>query len=96
LGFIPEDLKFDVLEFSSKIERKTAKSLFKEYGSFGWISSSDAHHLEDSRKKGFNLFIKEPAIGEIAFSLEGYPGQMGRMVTGEKGINYGRFILTYT
>jgi hypothetical protein len=75
LGFIPKDLKFDALEFSSRIERKTAESLFKEYSSFGWISSSDAHHLEDIGKRVTTLFIKEPTIAEIASALRNTEGR---------------------
>lgn len=70
LGFIPEDLMFDALEFSPKIEKEKAMELFKDYTSFPWVSSSDAHYLEDIGKRTTNFFIKEPTIVEMASAMK--------------------------
>lgn len=75
LGFIPEDLRFDALEFSPGIEKKKAIELFKDYTSFTWVSSSDAHYLEDIGKRATSFFIKEPTINEMASALKNIEGR---------------------
>lgn len=75
IGFIPEDLKFDALEMSPVIDRKTAENLFKDYHSFPWISSSDAHYLKDINKRNTSFFLKEPSITEIAYALKNTGGR---------------------
>jgi PHP family Zn ribbon phosphoesterase len=75
LGFIPKDLKFDALEMSPNIDRQTAEHLFKEYNSFAWLSSSDAHYLKDIGKRATSFFIKEPTIAEITSALRNIDGR---------------------
>jgi PHP family Zn ribbon phosphoesterase len=75
LGFIPKDLKFDALEMSPTINRQTAEHLFKEYNSFAWVSSSDAHYLKDIGKRTTSFFIKEPTIAEITSALKNIEGR---------------------
>jgi hypothetical protein len=75
LGFIPEDLKFDALEMSPAIDRTRAETLFKDYRSFAWISSSDAHYLKDINKRNTSLFLEAPTIKEIASALKNIGGR---------------------
>lgn len=75
LGFIPEDLKFDALEMSPRIDKETAEHLFKDYSFFAWISSSDAHYLENIGKRITSFFIKEPTIAEVASALKKIGGR---------------------
>jgi len=75
LGFIPKDLKFDALEMSPAIDRQTAEHLFKEYNSFAWISSSDAHYLKDIGRRTTNFFMNEPTLAEIASALKNIEGR---------------------
>jgi len=75
IGFIPEDLKFDALEMSPGIDVETAGNLFKDYASFTWISSSDAHYLKDISKRSTTFFLKEPSLAEIAFALKKIGGR---------------------
>ncbi len=70
LGFIPEDLKFDALEISPRIDRERAEHLFSDYNSFVWVSSSDAHYLEDIGKRTTSFFIKEPTIAEMTSAIK--------------------------
>ncbi|MBI4655062.1 MAG: PHP domain-containing protein [Nitrospirae bacterium] len=75
LGFIPEDLKFDALEMSPRMDRKTAEHLFKEYNSFAWVSSSDAHYSKDIGRRDTSFFMKEPSLAEIALALKNIDGR---------------------
>lgn len=75
LGFIPEDLKFDALEMSPRINKQTAENLYKNYSVFPWISSSDAHYLKDIGKRTTNFYIKEPTIAEMASALKKIGGR---------------------
>jgi len=51
LGFIPDNLKFNALEMSCHMDRERAEQLFTNYKSYTWISSSDAHYLDDIGKR---------------------------------------------
>jgi PHP family Zn ribbon phosphoesterase len=75
LGFIPDDLPFDALEISPGTNREQAGQLFKMYTSFAWISSSDAHRLNDIGKRTTNFFIKEPSLQEIHLALKNVEGR---------------------
>jgi hypothetical protein len=75
LGFIPEDLKFDALEISPSTDKETAEHLFKDYSFFPWVSSSDAHYLEDIGKRTTSFFIREPSVAEIASAFKNIEGR---------------------
>ncbi|MBI4691397.1 MAG: hypothetical protein HY754_14195 [Nitrospirae bacterium] len=70
LGFIPEDLKFDALEISPNTDKEKAEDLFRGYKSFQWISSSDAHYIEDIGRRATSFFIKEATIAEMRAAMK--------------------------
>lgn len=71
LGFIPPDVQFDGLEISGNMERERAESAFGEYKSLPWITSSDAHQLEDIGKKTTSFFLEEGSFEEVAMAFRG-------------------------
>jgi PHP family Zn ribbon phosphoesterase len=75
LGFIPDDLKFDALEISRRINKENADQLFADYKSFIWISSSDSHHLKDMGKRTTSFFMNEPTITEMASAFKNIDGR---------------------
>ncbi|MCK5504888.1 MAG: PHP domain-containing protein, partial [Thermodesulfovibrionia bacterium] len=75
LGFIPEDLEFDALEMSPNINREKADELFSMYTSFTWISSSDAHYLNDIGKRTTSFYINEPTLKEMALAMKNIDGR---------------------
>jgi PHP family Zn ribbon phosphoesterase len=75
LGFIPEDLKFDALEMSCNIERAKALIFYKEYNAYAWVTSSDAHDIEDIGKKTSDFLMKEPTIEEMKMALKNIDGR---------------------
>ncbi len=75
LGFIPDNLKFNALEMSIHIDRKRAEELFIIYNSYPWISSSDAHYLNDIGKRTTSFFMNEPTTADMASALNNVDGR---------------------
>ncbi|MBI5666111.1 MAG: PHP domain-containing protein, partial [Nitrospirae bacterium] len=75
LGFIPENLKFNALEMSIHIDRKRAEESFAIYNSCPWISSSDAHYLDDIGKRTTSFFMNEPTIADMSSALNNDDGR---------------------
>ncbi len=69
LGFIPEDLKLDVLEISPNIKIENAIQRFSGIEKFPLIHSSDAHFLEDIGKATTKFLLAEPTINELKIAL---------------------------
>jgi PHP family Zn ribbon phosphoesterase len=75
LGFIPEDLKFDALEISPRMDKKKAESLFGSQGVFPLVSFSDAHDLNNIGKRTTSFFMHEPTTTEIISALKNIEGR---------------------
>jgi len=75
LGFIPGDLSFDALELSSAISRGKAQEVFKDYESFAWISSSDAHTPDDIGKRTTVFHMHGSTISEMRLALKCIDGR---------------------
>ncbi len=75
LGFIPDNMKFDALEMSPHITREEADMMFKNYSSFAWISSSDAHYPSDIGKRTSSFHINSPTIAEIKLAMHKTDGR---------------------
>lgn len=69
LGFIPDDLSFDALEFSYHIKREEAIIRYKELSRFPWISFSDAHFLQDVGKRVTILKMEGTSLEHIKRAL---------------------------
>ncbi len=75
LGFITEDLAFDALEMSPNMSRQEAEEIFAAYNSFAWISSSDAHYINDIGKRTTSFLMNEPTIKEMALAMKKIDGR---------------------
>ena len=75
LGFITEDLEFDALEMSPNMTRESAEKTFATYNSFAWISSSDAHYINDIGKRSTGFFMNEPTLEEMALAMKRIEGR---------------------
>lgn len=71
LGFIPVDMRFDALEISANTGMDRAKQRFGEYGHIPWITSSDAHSLNNIGKRTTAFFLNEASFDEIALAFKG-------------------------
>ncbi|MFN3396029.1 MAG: PHP domain-containing protein [Thermodesulfovibrionales bacterium] len=69
LGFIPDDLSFDALEFSYHIKREEAVTRYKGLDRFPWISFSDAHFLQDIGKRVTVLQMDGTSLEHIKKAL---------------------------
>ncbi len=75
LGFIPQGLKFDALEISRRTKRDEARIKFASYRHLPWISSSDAHRLEDIGKRTTSLFMHHCTFEELRLAIRGEDGR---------------------
>ncbi len=78
LGFIPGDLKLDAIEISSRTSPEEARIRFGSYRYLPWISSSDAHSIEDIGRRTTSLFMNHSTFDELRLALR---GEGGRKVT---------------
>lgn len=75
LGFIPDNLKFNALEISPHINRKEAEELLAQYNSYTWISSSDAHYLNDIGKRTTTFIMNQPTTADMASAFNNVKGK---------------------
>ena len=75
LGFIPDDLEFDALEISPRTNREEALTMFDNYNSYAWISSSDAHDVENIGQRTTSFYINNPTIEEISSAFKCVDGR---------------------
>ena len=75
LGFIPPEACFDALEISSRTGLDEAAVKFGSYRSIPWITSSDAHQLEDIGKKTIGLYMNHASFEELTLVLRGAEGR---------------------
>lgn len=73
LGFIPEDIKFDALEISARLEIEEAREKYPQLLSYPFLKSSDAHFLRDIGGAFTKFFLEEGTTTEIkmAFAKKG-------------------------
>jgi len=71
LGFIPPRIKFDALEISWRESLFAAGEKYSDYSNFTFITSSDAHYIEDIGKIHTVFKLAEPSFPELATALAG-------------------------
>jgi PHP family Zn ribbon phosphoesterase len=75
LGFIPDDLRFDALELSSKMRRNDAEAVFKGLKGFPWVSFSDAHYIRDIGRRVTTFTLREATFQEMKKALSRTDGR---------------------
>jgi PHP family Zn ribbon phosphoesterase len=75
LGFIPAGIGFDALEISSRTPVDKAMETFGMYRSIPWITSSDAHELEDIGRRTVGLHLNHATFEELCLALRGVEGR---------------------
>jgi PHP family Zn ribbon phosphoesterase len=71
LGFIPPGIEFDALEISRRISIDEALQKFSEYRHIPWVTSSDAHCLDDIGKRTTGLLLHHSTFEELRLALKG-------------------------
>jgi PHP family Zn ribbon phosphoesterase len=79
LGFIPEGLDLDALEISRRMTLEQGRMAFSHIERFPFITSSDAHDLEDIGTSPTAFRMAGPELAELRRALKG---------TGGRGIEY--------
>jgi len=72
LGFIDDSINFDALEISSLTSLQQARVKYQELNNYSFITSSDAHYLQDIGKTMTKIMLAEPTLAELkmAFSRQ--------------------------
>jgi len=71
LGFIPEGVEFDALEISCRTTMDEANARFGLYRNFPWITSSDAHRLEDIGRRTTGFVMEHATFDEMRLAIKG-------------------------
>jgi PHP family Zn ribbon phosphoesterase len=71
LGFIPDGVEFDALEISCRTSIDEAHKRFSLYRNFPWITSSDAHRLEDIGRRTTGFIIEHSTFEELRMAIKG-------------------------
>jgi 3',5'-nucleoside bisphosphate phosphatase len=72
LGFVPENLALDAVEFSPHYDINNTEA---STGGYPWVTFSDAHSLEDIGKVFTTFNISEPSISEVKKALQDCGGR---------------------
>lgn len=75
LGFIPENLKVDAVEFSKTTTKANFEATFDNINEYTLITSSDAHCLEDMVYQKTFFLLKSLNFKEIVMALKGLEGR---------------------
>lgn len=75
LGFIPEGIEFDALEISYRTSMAKAQEIFGPYSHIPWITSSDAHSLEDIGRSTTWFVMEHSTFEEMRSALKGTEGR---------------------
>jgi PHP family Zn ribbon phosphoesterase len=75
LGFIPHGLRFDALEISDAAPPEEVRRLAREYATYRFIRSSDAHTPERIGSCTTRFLIEEASCGELKMAFEGEGGR---------------------
>jgi len=73
LGFIPSGLRLDALELSASAVG-TRERFYQEYD-MPFVTSSDAHYLDDIGRSCTTFFMKKISVEEIRKALQGKDGR---------------------
>ena len=76
LGFIPPDLRLDALEVSARTGLLEARKEFPELYRMPFITSSDAHFINDIGKAFTLIRMHEATLGELKMAFAGLEGRM--------------------
>ena len=75
LGFIPDGMDFDALEISKALSLAQGRARFREYERFPFVTSSDAHKLDEIGTVSTRFRAARPEMDEIRLALAGERGR---------------------
>lgn len=75
LGFVPPNVPFDALEISWRLGIKGGREKYPELVQYPFVTSSDAHYLEDIGKTCTPMMLEGPSLSEIRMALRREQGR---------------------
>jgi len=75
LGFMPPQVPFDALEISARLGIIRGRQKYPELSSYTFVTSSDAHFLQDIAQAFITLYLEEPSFSEIRKALRKEDGR---------------------
>lgn len=75
LGFIDESFHFDALEVTPFTGLKQARIKYKELNHYSFITSSDAHFLNDIGTAVTRIMLKQPTLAELKLAFARQDGR---------------------
>ena len=75
LGFIDSEIPFDALEISWRTGAANARRQYPELSGYAFLTSSDAHRLEDIGKARTAFLMEEPTVRELKMAFSGQSGR---------------------
>jgi 3',5'-nucleoside bisphosphate phosphatase len=75
LGFVPPHVPFDALEISWRLGIKGGREKYPELRAYPFLTSSDAHFIDDIGKACTPMMLEDPSFSEIRKALKGEGGR---------------------
>jgi PHP family Zn ribbon phosphoesterase len=75
LGFVPPNVPFDALEISWRLGVRGGREKYPELKSYPFVTSSDAHFIDDIGKACTPMLLEAPTLSEIRMALRGEEGR---------------------
>ncbi len=75
LGLINPEISFDALEISCRTSFDRALTLYAEYRNIPWISSSDAHRINEIGQRTSRCSMNHASFRELCLALQGIDGR---------------------
>lgn len=80
IGFIPNDLKIDAIEYSANTTKENLLNKRKELDAYCLITNSDAHFLNQLSSRYTEYFLDEPSFKEWKMALKNEKGRKTKVV----------------
>jgi PHP family Zn ribbon phosphoesterase len=75
LGFVDPTVPFDALEISRRTGLAGGRRAYPELAHYPFVTSSDAHRIEDIGKGCTEIFMAAPTVGELKLAFAGREGR---------------------
>jgi PHP family Zn ribbon phosphoesterase len=75
LGFISPEIQFDALEISCRTPFDRALILYDAYRHIPWVSSSDAHQIDEIGRRTSRFIMNHATFAELCLAVQGIDGR---------------------